>query len=338
MISHSSLRRHWNPLNNPEMGFMDSFSKSIENCEKRYPDLLPDLRNGSMIFIGSDYSGQHKTSLYESLSFLFADLSGCDVWEGLRGIFRQRYLSDGRRISFKDLGDKKRKLALSAFLSAANTIPGLIVTILIDKNIASLFRTTGRLTMDTPELSEYSHWGSATFEKLLRVVHFVSLFLTGLSRPYQDILWITDEDDIVANEERLREFVKIFSIICSHYLKHDLRHLRIGSTKSDTGKRDIEDLVSLADIVSGALVYLLTQYKKNNIIPGEYISLPPLRNLNQKTTEIMNWFADHTNPLKRLVYEIKEDVISKKLILRYWRFHGSRDLYQSPCLNLITPF
>jgi hypothetical protein len=39
----------------------------------------------------------------------------------------------------------------------------------------------------------------------------------------------------------------------------------------------------------------------------------------------MNWFADHTQPLKRLVYLIEEEKDSKALNLRYLRFHGLQD-------------
>jgi hypothetical protein len=146
-----------------------------------------------------------------------------------------------------------------------------------------------------------------------------------LSRPYQDVLWFTDEDAIVASEERLREFVEIFTKVSSHYLSHNLRHIRIGTTKSDTGARDIEDLVAVADLAAGSLCRVLTEYHKIGGIPSSELMLPPLEESPKKTKEIMNWFADHTQPLKRLVYLIEEDQNSKALNLRYLRFHGLRD-------------
>ena len=139
--------------------------------------------------------------------------------------------------------------------------------------------------MRDPDLKEYSHWDDAVFEKLLRVVHIASLFVAGLSRPYQDLLWITDEDAIVADERRLREFVDIFSKVCSHYLKHNLRHIRIGTTKSDTGKRDVEDLVAIADLVAGALSRLLTEYHKIGMVLTVGLITPAPQTLPAKAQE-----------------------------------------------------
>lgn len=241
---------NWKPFKNPVLGPMNGFSDSLAKLERKYPNLLPDIRQGSTIFIGSDYGGQHSFAQFESLSFLLADLERCDSWEQQRRHLRRRFLSDGRRFSYKALGDRIRKRALFPFLSAANSIPGIVVTILIDKQIESLFQKEGKLKTSVSELAEYSHWDSGVFEKLMRVAHWCSFFLAGLSRPHQDVLWFTDEDAIVANEERLREFVEIFTKVSSHYLPHTLRHLRIGTAKSDTGARDIEDLIAVTDLTA----------------------------------------------------------------------------------------
>ena len=318
----SLLNRKWNPLNDEKFGLMNTFSENIKQVEAQYPDLLPDLRDGSTIFIGADFSGQHNLARYDALSFLFADLEKCNEWESLRKQLRKRYLSDGRRMSYKNLRDSKRRNILIHFLDAANVIPGLLVTILIDKDIGSLFSFEKHLDMESPEFVKFKHWKRNTFEKLLRVIHFVSCFLFGLTLENQDILWFLDEDEIVPNEDRLREFVKIFGIIFSNYLKHDLGHIRIGTTKSDTGKRDIEDLVSVTDIAAGALSQVLTDYSKMGIVPGSLIMTPLMHPLPSKTKEIMLWFNDNNQKLKRIVYEIKKGNNSRNLILRHWRFHG----------------
>jgi len=316
---------HWEHLQNPVLGTMNKFSESLVRLETKYPNLLPDIRRGSVIFIGSDYGGQHSVAQYESLAFLFADLEHCHEWEQQRRQFRQTLLSDGRRLSYKTLGDRNRRRALFPFLTAANSIPGITVTILIDKKIESLFQREGRLKTAASELQEYSHWDDRVFEKLLRVVHWCSFFLAGLSRLHQDVLWFTDEDAIVANEERLREFVKIFEKVAGHYMSHTLGHVRIGTTKSDTGSRDIEDLVAIPDIVAGSLCEILTEYYKLGGLPSSELMLPLPPSSPKKTKEVMNWFADHTQPLKRLVYLLEEEKDSKALNLRYIRFHGLLD-------------
>lgn len=320
MYSRFAYKR-WNPLEDPKFGLMYYFSESIKQAELQYPGLLPDLRQGPVIFIGSDYSGQHNLSQYESLSFLFADLKSCADWNNLRIKLRNRFLPDGRRMSYKNLNDAKRRNVLMPFLDAANHITGIVITILIDKKIDSLFKKQGHLNMDDPDLKQYSHWTVNTFEKLLRIIHIVSFFLSGLSRPNQDVLWFTDEDEIVANETRLREVVKIFTHISSHYLTYDLGHLRIGTTISDNGTRELEDLVSIADLVAGALSQVIADYSKSGINLSNNLIVPISIKTPSKTSEIMLWFNDKNQKLKRLIYEIRSEGDSDMLNLRRWHFH-----------------
>lgn len=324
-MSRLILPRIWQTLNNPNFGFMNTFSQSIYKSETQDKYLLPDIRRGSIIFVASDYSGENDLADYQSLSFLFADLEGCAIWEKRRQQLRQQFLPQGRRMAFKNLNDKHRKRALASFLSAANTIPGLSASILIDKRIESLFEDSDKLNRSRPELQPYAHWTTASLEKMFRVVHLVSLFVAGLSRQNQDVMWITDEDDIAANEARLRELTTIWGNTLSQYLAHNLRHLRCGTTKSDNGSRNIEDLASIPDLVAGCLAEVITAQRKENRFPQSQLIVPPPENLAAKTIEIMNWFATNREPLKRLVYVIEPIENSTSLSLKRLRFHGSQD-------------
>jgi hypothetical protein len=321
--------RNWKHLDDPRLGLMNGLSEMIRDDEIKFPGLLPDLRRGRAIFVSSDYSGQGGQRLFEALSFLLADYELCGAWETMRLLVRSQYLSDGRRISYKTLRDGKRRRALLPFLNAADNIPGLMLTILIDRRIRSLFSETGKLGMDQPLLRDYAHWPGGVLEKALRVAHFVGLFVAGLSSRHQDLWWLTDEDDIVANEQRLREFVNLFGGISSQYLKHEMGHCRIGTTKLDKGKRNWEDLASIPDLVAGALCEVITECHKRDTIPGGEIMHTPPDDLSSKANEIMNWFSDNTQPLKRAVYLIRESTTSGGLILTGLRFHGTRE-----CANM----
>jgi hypothetical protein len=319
----NSHPKNWNHLDNPDLGFMKGFSEFIVQIENEATGLLPDIRQGSTIFVGSDYSGQHNIAQYESYTLLLADLERCGNWETKRQQVRQRFLADGRRMSYKDLRDQLRKRALIPFLIAADSIPGLLVTVLVNKQIDSLFEREGRLNMSKPDLKEYEHWDRAVFEKLLRVLHFVSFFVAGLSRSDQNVLWITDEDEIVANSAKLQEVCNIFLGLCSHYLKHNLRHARIGTTKSDTGIRDVEDLVAVADLAAGALCQLLTEYQTLEWDLSSGLIVPPPKRLPSKAKLIMDWVAESNHPLKRLVFIIDEiEQGGLRLKLRRMKFHA----------------
>jgi len=305
-MNQIALPHIWKPLDDPSLGLMYTFSQSIRKLEINDPNFLPDLCKGSTILVVSDYSGEHDTASYQSLSFLFADLERCTTWEEMRHRLRQRFLTDGRRMAFKNLNDKERKEALPYFLAAADSIPGLSATLLIDKHIKSLFAESGEIDRSQPELATYAHWRKAPFEKLLRVVHFISFFIAGLSRQNQDVVWITDEDEIAANELRLRELTKIWGIVIRNYLRHNLRHLRCGTTKSADRSRQLEDLASIPDLIAGTLTEVFTAQQNEGLMPTRNLLIvPPVRNLSSKAAEIMSWFANTSLPLKRLAYLIE---------------------------------
>ena len=299
---------------------MNSVNTLIRALDMRDPDALPNLRAGSTILIGSDYSGQHSNSVYEALAFILADSARCHGWMKERSQLRAQMLRDGRRFSYKTLQEKQRSAVLLPFLDAANLIPGLLVVVLTRKSIESLFKKTGRIERSDPEIQLLAHWAPHVVEKLLRICHFLSLFIAGLSREGQDVLWITDEDDIVANRMKHEELTNVFGRISNHYLLHTLRNFRLATTASDTGKRDVEDFVSIADLAAGAVCESLNAYIRNDTIPIPDVVLPIPRKIDKKAIDVLNWFSDQSPALKRLVigFEPSEDGI--RLRVRQYSF------------------
>jgi hypothetical protein len=316
---------NWRALHRPDLGFMNLFSQMIERVERREPSAIPDLRRGKLLLVASDYSGQHDLAEYQVLSFLFADWQQCGDWERMRQELRRQYLSDGRRMSFKALRDKKKRATLRVFLSAANNIAGLSFSVLVHKAITSLFRETGLIDLSEPGHEEFSHWKGTSFEKMLRVVHLVGFFMAGLSREGQDVLWITDEDEIAANDDRLRELTKLCGNVSSHYIAHNMGHFRCGTTKSDDGSRQLEDLASIPDLIAGALSEVVVAMNQQGMMPSNSLFVFRPENIKAKTSEIMNWFSTNLAPLKRLVYMIEPVENSSGLSIKRLRFHGSND-------------
>jgi hypothetical protein len=315
----------WQGISNDIKGLMAGFSKYVYQNELIYPDLLPDIRKGNTIFISSDYSGQHNASRYETYTFVLVDFEKCKTWEIYRRDWRNHFLNDGRRLSYKNLNDKKCKSALKPFLDTTHFIPGLIAAVLIDKRIPTIFSTVDTITSESPLFKIYSQWKKPIFEKLMRIIHFASLFLSGLSRPNQNVIWISDEDDIVPNDERLRDATNLFGTISSNYLVHNLGHFRWGTTKIDTGDRMLEDLVTIADLVSGSLAAEFSLYAKRNTLPRSNLIIPPPQNIPRKNKVIMDWFSDNSRMLKRIVFSIEPSEDQERFNLKQIRFHGTRD-------------
>lgn len=324
MPDEPTTSEHWAHSDRPNLGFMNGLSASVKRMEEKYPGLIPNLRNRDVILIGSDYSGEHKTASHEVLAFVITSFHSSQIWEEARAAVRSEFLKDGRRMSFKQLRDQQRARALIPFLSAANVIEGLLVVVAINKEIVSMFEREGSIDFTNPDVAAHSHWSPIAFEKLLRIVHIVGLFLNGLSREGQDVMWFTDQDQIVPNDERAVEVAKIFETVGSHYLLHDLRNARIATTEHDSEARRIEDLVAIPDLAAGALSHLLAESNKANALPTGSGVTPSPTGLPDKVKIIQSWLADNSQPLRRLMYTIEPEEGSTRLLQTSIRFAPAR--------------
>lgn len=276
---------------------MRTFSRTIAEAERRRSIRLPTLEDAPALLMASDSSGSHRASSHLVHAFLIADPRTMSSWDSWRSAVRGRWLADGRRISYKSLGDRQQRAALPGFLGAAATICGALVVLAVDKRLGSLFAERPRLRNP-----EFPRWQAATLDKALVLIHLASLLLAGFSADGQDVLWISDEDDFVADDQRLADFVKAFAWVSSHYLPHRLRHLRIGTTRSDTGRRDVEDLVAIPDLVAGAWGGLLQAYRAEGTGLSRVIAPAP-RRLPVKANEVLTWFLKG-GALCRVAFEI----------------------------------
>jgi hypothetical protein len=260
------------------------------------------------------------------MSFLVTTPSSIGNWLPRQQYIRSTYLCDGRRLSYKGLNDQKKRGALFPFLSAANELHGVVFSVLIDKRLDGLLHTEEQSCLDAPELANFSEWKPQAIERMLRSIHVVSLLLRGLSAPSQSVLWISDQDDIVANEARHRQVVKVFGIALNHYLPHSLGHIRLGTTASDTGTRDLEDLVAIPDLVAGALTDIIPGLVSRTDLAAKRIFIPAYSDVKKKAGDLMDWFSDNTQPLKRLVLVLDPSANTTKYRVTCVRFHGSSEM------------
>lgn len=306
----------WREVASPEVsGFMKTFSRSIAQAERAGTIHLPSLGGAPALLMASDSSGSHRPSSHFVHAFLIADPRTMFTWEDGRSQVRGRCLHDGRRVSYKSLNDRQQRAALPGLLGAAATIPGVLVVVAIDRRVVSIFE---KPVQDREP--DFARWKPKTLEKALVLIHLASLFLAGLSAAGQDVLWFHDEDDFVADDERLRDFVKAFAWVSSHYLPHMLRHLRIGTTRSDTGHRGIEDLVAIPDLVAGAWSALLDAYREEGIALSRAIAPEP-RRLPAKAQRVLGWFSGGGD-LCRVAFEICTPAVGNGLTVRRLKLHS----------------
>jgi hypothetical protein len=220
----------------------------------------PPSITGPTMLMASDYSGTDKKSGYHVTTILCTDMEASWRWEMLRREVRRNYLSDGRRMSYKALNDQNRAKALIPFLSAAEYLHGLCLVIVINKSIRHLCINNAANYQKMRDVAKLrARWKDRELETMLRLTHFVAVIQAGLSQPGQNIYWISDEDSVFANMDRSSDVAGMLSSYTSHYIKHSLGELGVGTTSLDEGDRVEEDLSAVADLVAGAIAEVMTR-------------------------------------------------------------------------------
>jgi hypothetical protein len=270
-------------------------SSSLAMLDNETICAFTDVRNGPTLIVASDYAGECNGDIANSYSFLACDSIYLWLWQEIWAKARFEILPDNRRMSFKKLNDKHRQKAVVPFLKAANTIPGVLLTFVFHKNTGFLFE--GEHTKWTDE------WKKEPYEKLLRVANLYSMIISCLSRHQQEVVWLTDNDAIMANEAKQKQARSVVMHILNHYLKHTITWTKFGTP----GTLESEDLLSIPDLSCGAInelasvLFLAVGQKCHNSIIYK-------ADIQGKAQKILNWYMDDTNhSLKRTLVLIWRD-------------------------------
>ncbi len=236
------------------------------------------------------------------------------------------------------MGDVKKRRALRPFLAHANSLHGLILSVLIDRRlgpVVEMDREPARINQEASIKSDDEQalamasirWRPDVLKKVLTITGTAGVMLAAFSTAGQYVLWITGDDAIAPNEAGLRDFVTISAHMISALVSHRLGHLRIGAASvTDDGSRSLEDLTALADLASGALAQAFTAYFRSGVAPSTGLIAPPPSALSQKTREIMGWYSEFGHRFERHSFVIDpgpgypgDDGVR----LRTVRLHGS---------------
>jgi len=301
------------------------FSVMNENflkLDEDYEESLPNFQEAKTLLMGSDYSGDTAQAPYVVYSFLITSLEAWSKWEPKRVQVRQKFLSDHRRMSFKQLGDFQRQRALIPLLDAANSLEGISYTLAINKKSESFF-SGPPLDLKNPDFAPYGKWKIPILEKTFVIIHCLSFLLAGLAKKGQDVFWFTDEDNIAANNQRVRELTQLFGWISSFYLTFNLGHCRCGTSRCDDGSRQIEDFLAIPDLIAGALAEQLKLSSEDGQELSNFFWINR-GDFSEKTKTITWWFSDCRQPLKRLVSIIDPKKDGHGHVVSWYHFHDQK--------------
>jgi len=272
---------------------MFDLSDSMSREDVAFPGRLPDLRQARTVQIVTDISGSRQDG-YEVYSLLITGRDLLHEWDEERLAVRAAYLPDNRRFSYKQLNDKIRQRALLPFLAAADRIPGLLFSVAIETQLRSIFGSSDEVAA----LANRFKWKPQMMERLLRLLHFQGLLLAGLSHSGQKLLWLSDQDAILATPKMSRDVEGIMSGVLNMYLSHRMGRAGFMTTAIDQNDRHHEDLAAIPDLSAGACFEQLRvgPIPATRRIPTQGRSAPTLRWLGSQAGSLAKRFLLLTAP------------------------------------------
>lgn len=294
----------WRGLTASEFGLSAVISDCISASDASLRGCVRSLRASPALLIFSDYGGAHKGARFEVMSFLITTPQGISVFLDQRQQLRESRLGTERRMAYKALGDKVRLNSLPAFLDAADHLAGLLICFAIDKAAAH------RLSEGPPSdggVGQLGSWAPRAFRKLTMIGHLAGILVQGVRRDRQDLLWITDEDEIAPNPDKHAESTRIFGHLLNCYCSGPMGHFRFGTTASDPGDLHIEDLAAVPDLAAGCLADVLTCISPHPESPSvERLYVPTHGGTSEKARHVAEWLADAASPLTKLNVVVDE--------------------------------
>lgn len=147
-----------------------------------------------------------------------------------------------------------------------------------------------------------------SFDRLSLIAHLGSLLVGGLCGRNQDLLWITDEDEIAANVDKHNHAGWTIWYYLNKYAPNIGGKLVFVTTEADLGSLRLEDAVSIADLMAGGLAEALSFIRKNSKVGFENIAIPVNPDFSKKTNIILKWLAKRHCPMSKLGVIIEPDI------------------------------
>lgn len=203
-------------------------------------------------------------------------------------------------MSFKRLGDPRRQEAIVPFLQAADELNGHLVVFAVHKTLRLIPCKKKDVDKGRQAFGLNAKWNPRAFEDAFFKTHLFSLLVSQWSKQHTDVTWISDQDEFVANEQRLDDAQIMAAKISSLYSPHPLGILAMNTTSVDGVGREFEDFVAIPDLAAGMVSNLSTRLAKtetwssisaNKFLPGDA--------LKAKSNLLLDWFWFDSAELRR---------------------------------------
>lgn len=207
-------------------------------------------------------------------------------------------------MAYKSLNDNVRLMALPEFLAAADGVAGLLLSFAVDKAAA---HRLGEPHRRETAFGEREPWASRSFRKLTTIGHLAGILVQGLRNDGQNLLWITDEDEIAPNPAKHAEATRVLGHLLTGYCTGPMGHFRFGTTASDPGDLHIEDLAAVPDLAAGCLsdvLSFLSPHPRSHTVQRLYV--PSDGGVARKTRRVAEWLGGPSSPLVKINIVVDE--------------------------------
>jgi len=327
------MSSRWQRAKKGATGWQFNLGEEFFILDSVIPRVFPDL-DVEQFCCASDYSGDQNRSDFLTSSFLYFDPNDGEKWlNGMREI-RRISLGPFRTMSYKALGDNKKKQALYPFLTLADSLNGMLVSFAVHKKVSDFALSPHDFEYLSVHLLPNSKWKRRILQKALRTVTEFCFIVGGLLKYDIPVTWLTDNDDFVANESRIRDLYRLALVsLCSITDKKPSPLIIQSSDNCSLDNLLAEDLLSIPDLAAGALAPVLTAHYRSQGVPqlGKEFEVGNFFRQNRSHAELWDWHTKYSDRLKKMIiiFYPFDDPENKTTIRWIPAYHDSAPSYST---------
>lgn len=241
----------WNRVEADGDHFIEDASDLLARFEEEETTLVPVFNSYEPLIVVSDYGGMHKGSAASTYSYVvFQESSARSAIKALAD-FRCVHSGVGE-VSYKNIRKHKKLLeALPDYVAAISEVPGVVLTFGFDK---CLMPGVGSRD-DSLLAQELTLFDPRVQGHVLAVTYLFAFIVAGVAAPGQKVHWVSDEDDMLANQRALNATVRIAYSFCACLTKRSIGGIRLTSLKGRP--RAWVDLAAIPDLAAGSLARVI---------------------------------------------------------------------------------
>lgn len=252
--------------------FMEVLDQVLRNDKDRLIQ-LPAFPHAKDIAVFSDYGGEHNESPVFTYTFLIVDFGALGSFEHAMKAIRASHGLGTREISFKELNSTAIQAALTPMMRAADQLPGLLFTLVVNKRYQTVLGTDESLAAARRQLDAagITSWQKPReLESAVRKAHTVAYWLSMLAREGMGIFWMTDHDNIVANEVVSKDLQKLLLGALAAVSAPTFRLYGFAEEFERTDEQPyFNDALAIADLTAGAIAASYAEMNETSVHSGK---------------------------------------------------------------------